>query len=170
MTYLITGGSKMGKSTRAEELALQLAEGTPVHYIATFKAVDDEDAMVVKRHRVAREGKNFVVTEKQQGLGSIAVPLAAVVLLEDLPNVLANEMFDGGAVSDILPGLKALKAKARHLIIITNELGSDGGAYDTLTKEYIDALGLLNRQAARLSDVVAEVVCGFPQIIKGEWP
>jgi adenosylcobinamide kinase/adenosylcobinamide-phosphate guanylyltransferase len=170
MTYLVTGGSKMGKSTWAEDLALELAKDGPVHYIATFKPVDAEDALVIARHKKARAGRNFAVTEKHQGLEAVVIPPGAVVMLEDLPNLLANEVFDDGDVSSILPGLKSLKALAEHFIIVTNEVGSDGTVYDALTGNYVEALSFLNRQAACLSDVVVEVVCGFPQMIKGDGP
>lgn len=75
----------MGKSTWAEDLALELAKDGPVHYIATFKPVDAEDALVIARHKKARAGRNFAVTEKHQGLEAVVIPPGAVVMLEDLP-------------------------------------------------------------------------------------
>ena len=49
---LITGGQRSGKSTKAEELALSLAE-RPV-YLATAHIWDDEFALRVKKHQERR--------------------------------------------------------------------------------------------------------------------
>ncbi len=168
MIVLITGGSKSGKSTYAENLALSLAKGSPVTYIATMQVIDEEDQAIVKRHKKQREGRNYVVLEQEKGLSTLPISDGATILLEDIPNLLANEMFGGGQPDTIIPDLNYLSSRAQHLVIITNEVGSDGIAYDVETIHYLNALNQLNRSISAMSDEVIEVVCGIPLHLKGE--
>ena len=164
MIVLITGGSKSGKSTYAENLALSLAKGSPV----TMQVIDEEDQAIVKRHKKQREGRNYVVLEQEKGLSTLPISDGATILLEDIPNLLANEMFGGGQPDTIIPDLNYLSSCAQHLVIITNEVGSDGIAYDAETIHYLTALNQLNRSISAMSDEVIEVVCGIPLHLKGE--
>ena len=84
-----------------------------------------------------------------------------------MSNLTANEMFqEAGAkehtVEEILAGVKALKEQAEHLIIVTNEIFSDGIEYDRETRTYQEYLGQINRYLAREADQVTEVVYGIP--------
>ncbi len=169
MTTLITGGSKCGKSSFAESLSLCLAGNGPVTYLATMRVSGEEDKQIVARHQKAREGKGFVVLERSENLGGLATA-DAVVLLEDVPNLLANEMFGGAGAKRALTGIRHLIAVCRHLILVTNEVGCDSMDYSPETSEFIDLLGQLNQGLAQLSDAVFEVVCGLPQVLKGELP
>ncbi len=54
--------------------------------------------------------------------------------------------------------------------MVTNEIFSDGGRYDGMTDLYLRNLALLNRELAREADLVAEVVCGLPNVLKGKLP
>ena len=60
--YLITGGQRSGKSTKAEELALSLSPN-PV-YMATAHIWDDEFRERVARHQ-ARRGPNWTNIEEE---------------------------------------------------------------------------------------------------------
>lgn len=168
MISLITGGSKSGKSTYAEKLALTLAGNAPVTYIATMRVTDEEDQLIVQRHKKQRKGHHYIVFEQEKNLSSIALMDDAIVLLEDIPNLLANEMFFDGHPDTIIQDIQNLSAHARHLVIITNEVGSDGIVYDKETMEYIHKLHCLNNAIAVFSDHAVEVVCGIPLCIKGE--
>ncbi len=168
MIALITGGSKSGKSTYAEKLARALADNVPVTYIATMRVTDDEDQLIVQRHKKQREGHHYIVFEQEKCLSDVAVMDDVIVLLEDIPNLLANEMFFDGHPDTIIQDIQNLSVHARHLVIITNEVGSDGIAYDEKTMEYIHRLHRLNNAIAVFSDHVVEVVCGIPLCIKGE--
>ena len=67
-----------------------------------------------------------------------------------------------------LEGLMCLSEKAGHLIVVTNQVFSDGIDYDLGTMEYMEKLGILNAKLADMSDVVVEVVVGIPLMLKGE--
>ena len=89
------------------------------------------------------------------------------VLLEDLPNLLANEMFDGGSAERIFPAIMALSRQCRDLIIVTNDVFCDGVVYPDSTQEYIRRLAALNCRIVRVADYVAEVVYSIPVTLKG---
>lgn len=170
MTILLTGGSKSGKSSLAESLCEKLRADGPLCYIATMKVVDREDMAVVQRHKRARQGKGFTVVERRTGFSSLRLPNDATVLFEDIPNALANELFEGGAPDSLADGLSHLAANVRHLLLITNEVDADGIVYDPLTAGYMLRLGALNAFCARMADTVCEVVSGLPIVLKGRLP
>ena len=60
--------------------------------------------------------------------------------------------------------------RCENLTLVTNEIFSDGGRYDEATERYLRNLALLNREFAREADLVTEVVCGLPNVLKGKLP
>ena len=75
------------------------------------------------------------------------LPERGVVLLECLSNLTANEMFETegageGTEARVLSGVKALLEKSAHLVIVTNDIFSDGITYDEVTALYQERLGL----------------------------
>lgn len=121
MIVLVTGGSGCGKSTWAEKLVSALPAEKRV-YIATMQVYDEESVQRVARHRAQRADKGFTTIECEKDLASADVPEGSVVLLEDLVNLMANEMFGGGDTSRILPALNVLARKCQHLILVTNDV------------------------------------------------
>ena len=95
-----------------------------------------------------------------------------MVLLECLSNLTANECFGpesfDGAAERILTGVDRLRQQAAHVVIVTNELFSDGLDYPEETERYLSVLSGLNCRLARQADRVIEVVCGLPVFWKGE--
>ena len=169
MIVLLTGGSGCGKSTYAEKIVDAMPREKRV-YIATMQIYDEESVRRVARHRAQRADKGFVTMECPKDLGTLEIEEGSVVLLEDLVNLTANEMFDGGDPSRIVPAMESLASRCRHLVMVTNDVFSDGVQYDPSTQEYLRVLAHVNGQAARLADTVAEVVYSIPLILKGEAP
>lgn len=169
MIVLVTGGSGCGKSTWAEKLIASLPDENRV-YIATMQVYDEESVRRVARHRAQRADKGFLTIECEKDLASADVPEGSIVLLEDLVNLMANEMFDGGDVNRIVPALKILASRCRHLVMVTNDVFSDGVEYAESTQKYLRMLADINRCAAELADCVAEVVYSIPIAVKGELP
>lgn len=169
MIVLATGGSGCGKSTWAEKLIASLPNEKRV-YIATMQVYDEESVRRVQRHRAQRADKGFVTVECEKDLASAAIEKGSIVLLEDLVNLLANELFDGGDPNRIVPALKALAQRCRHLVMVTNDVFSDGVDYAESTRTYLRLLADLNRQAAEMADTVVEVVYSIPVCVKGELP
>ena len=67
-------------------------------------------------------------------------------------------------------GLALLAARCRHLTVVTNEVFSGGDEYEADTLAYLRDLAALNRELARRADLVIEMVCGVPHMLKGELP
>lgn len=171
MLILVTGGSGSGKSEYAENLAVSLGEKRV--YAATMMVYDEEGRRRVERHRKMRESKAFYTVECPVNLEEVAEAGSmdgAVVLLECMSNLAANEMFPSGGenrteafvVEKILGGIQAALDRCTHLIVVTNEVFSDGNTYDEGTEAYIRVLGRVNQKLAAMADRVTEVVCGIP--------
>ena len=69
--------------------------------------------------------------------------------------------------SAVMEGVKTLSARCENLIMITNDVGSDGMTYDPSTAAYVRMLGTANCQVAAMSDVVIDMACGSPLVVKG---
>lgn len=172
MLVLVSGGAASGKSEYAEGLAVQGPEERV--YLATMRVRDGESVKRVARHRLLRGDKGFVTVECPENLAGADVRLGCAVLLEDLSNLCANEWFGAAgpqrAFARIMDGVDALYKKASRVVVVTNELFSDGVEYDAETAAYLDCLARLNRALAARADAVWEVVCGIPVRHKGEEP
>lgn len=172
MMHVITGGSGSGKSRFAEQQILDLGPAKRI-YIATMHPYDDESFARIDRHRAMRAEKQFDTLECYTGLKNLEVPEGANILLECMSNLAANEMFEPGAagentVDEIMKGIAHLKECAANLVVVTNEICSDGIEYDPVTMQYQQYLGQINQAMAVIADRVTEVVYGIPLHMKGE--
>ena len=95
---------------------------------------------------------------------SCQVAQKPVLLLECMSNLVLNEFYDqeNGAQERILQGIKRLQKQCHDLIIVTNEIFSDGVTYDPESERYIELLGRINRELGQMADSVMEVVYGIP--------
>ncbi len=169
MIVFLTGGSGCGKSTYAEKLVASMPAGRRV-YLATMQVYDEESERRVARHRAQRAGKGFETVERWKDLAGAPIAPGSTVLLEDLPNLLAGEMFDGGDWTRVIPALRALASQCENLVIVSNDVFSDGVTYPDETQEYLRRLAQINAAAAGLADYAAEVVYSIPVPLKGEAP
>ena len=67
-------------------------------------------------------------------------------------------------------GLEHLIASCRNLTVVTNEVFSGGADYDAESLRYMHELADLNRWLAMRADLAVEIVCGLPNVLKGELP
>jgi adenosylcobinamide kinase/adenosylcobinamide-phosphate guanylyltransferase len=67
-------------------------------------------------------------------------------------------------------GLDHLIAACGNLTVVTNEIFSGGAEYAGETLAYMKNLAALNRELAARADLVVEIVCGLPNLLKGELP
>ena len=168
MMILVTGGSKCGKSRYAESL-LDSFTGEKI-YLATMQPFGEEADAAIRRHRKMRAEKQFRTVEQYTDIDRAAIPAHSAVLLEDMGNLLANEMFRGGGICDctekIIADVRKLSMRAEMLVIVTNQVGSDGIQYDAGTMAYIAALGKINQALAAEAGRAVECVFGIPVALK----
>lgn len=166
MTVYLEGGSACGKSRLGEEWAVFLHRGSPgpLLYLATMVAGDGESQGRIARHRAARSGKGFETVERSWGLSALDLPLRATVLLEDLGNLAANELYTpgGGGEAALLSGLERLFDRAENLVVIGNAVFGEGPGLDGEMGAYLQALSAAQSLCAARCGIAAEVVCGIP--------
>lgn len=174
MRIVVTGGAASGKSAHAERI---LCHHTPQKnrlYVATMQPFGKAAEARIARHRVLRAGKGFETAERYTDLVHFrAARCYDGILLECMSNLLANELFapDGAgeqAVPAILAGVDALEKQCDVLVIVTNEIFSDGETYPPETMQYMRMLGEVNRALFASADAAAESVCGILVPYKGE--
>ena len=187
MMELVTGGSGSGKSAYAEDAVCRcqrlLAEkekgDVSLYYIADMFPYGKETEEKIENHRRMRAGKGFHTLEWYQDLaGKLAEEAppdlsGACVLLECVSNLTANEMYmDGGAgentVKTVVKGIRLLKSKCRHLVVVTNEVFSESVPDSPEMTVYKKNLAQINRALAEMADRVTEVIYGIPVYAKGE--
>lgn len=173
MIVLISGGSGSGKSAFAEDFITSRAQ-TPLYYIATMKLWDEECRKRAEKHQAMRQGKGFSTLECPSDLFGLVVASRSSVLLEDLSNLLANETYgvegEHSPQDRVFTGITQLAQSTSLLVVVTNELYSDGISYPPETTEFLRNLASLNRRIAQISTAVYEVVAGIPISVKGEEP
>lgn len=193
MLHIVYGGSASGKSSYAESFAMSLQGEGRLLYIATMypykwntTEIDPETMQRIERHRAMRADKGFDTVECYRHVEHIVAKRQDVLLLECMSNLLANEMYlepDSNADSDmaetmspvsnkIVQALIDLSTRVQELVIVTNDVFSDGGSltYDESTREYVKNLAEINCALAREAATVTEVVCGIPVIVKKNHP
>ena len=159
--------------------------------------IDPETMQRIERHRAMRADKGFDTVECYRHVEHIVAKRQDVLLLECMSNLLANEMYlepdadagsdvektgiGGNASSDmtemmspvskkIVQALIDLSARVQDVVIVTNDVFSDGGnlTYDESTREYVKNLAEINCALAQEAATVTEIVCGIPVKIKGD--
>ena len=193
MLHIVYGGSASGKSSYAESFAMSLQGEGRLLYIATMypykwntTEIDPETMQRIERHRAMRADKGFDTVECYRHVEHIVAKRQDVLLLECMSNLLANEMYlepDSNAGSDmaetmspvsnkIVQALIDLSTRVQELVIVTNDVFSDGGSltYDESTREYVKNLAEINCALAREAATVTEVFCGIPVIVKKNHP
>lgn len=193
MLHIVYGGSASGKSSYAESFAMSLQGEGRLLYIATMypykwntTEIDPETMQRIERHRAMRADKGFDTVECYRHVEHIVAKRQDVLLLECMSNLLANEMYlepDSNAGSDmaetmspvskkIVQALVNLSTRVQDVVIVTNDVFSDGGnlTYDESTREYVKNLADINCTLAKQAATVTEVVCGIPVIVKKNHP
>jgi adenosylcobinamide kinase/adenosylcobinamide-phosphate guanylyltransferase len=170
MFALIIGGAASGKSAFAERWMMTLP-GERI-YLATMEAFDAESRARIARHRALRADKGFRTLELPTALERAPLRGDESVLVEDLSNLLANEMFSpsGGGAAAALRGVESVVSRSADCVVVTNEVFSGGTDYAGQTLHYLAQLAWLNRALAARADAVVEVVCGLPNVLKGALP
>lgn len=184
-------------SLQGEGRLLYIATMYPYKWNTT--EIDPETMQRIERHRAMRADKGFDTVECYRHVEHIVAKRQDVLLLECMSNLLANEMYlepdadDGGrpetmsevekagvgmsetlslVSKKIVQALIDLSTRVQELVIVTNDVFSDGGSltYDESTREYVKNLAEINCALAREAATVTEIVCGIPVIVKKNHP
>ena len=171
---LITGGQRSGKSTKAEELALQMS-ANPV-YLATAHIWDDEFRERVCKHQ-ERRGPEWTNIEEELELCRHDVS-GRVVLIDCVTLWCTNFFYrdrqragqDQSWVVQCLNDIKAefdrFTAQDATFIFVTNEIGMGGVSANALQRQFTDLQGWVNQYIASKADEVILMVSGIPVKIK----
>ena len=165
---LITGGSRSGKSSYAEQLALELSD-RPV-YLATARIWDAEFRERVRRHQ-ERRGPQWTNIEEEKQLSRHTLA-GRVVLVDCLTLWCTNFFFDlqsdvDRALAEAKAELDRFTAQDATFILVTNEIGMGGTSENEVQRKFTDLQGWMNQYAASLADEVVLMVSGIPVKIKG---
>jgi adenosylcobinamide kinase / adenosylcobinamide-phosphate guanylyltransferase len=170
MIYLITGGERSGKSSYAQNLALQLSD-TPL-YVATARKWDSDFQNRIDRHQQERD-ERWTNVEKEKYLSEIDFT-GKVALIDCVTLWLTNFFVD--TKNEVSLSLEEAKAefekiaKQPHtaLIIVTNEIGMGVHAETHIGRKFTELQGWMNQFLASKADEVVLMVSGIPVTIKGE--
>ena len=164
---LITGGQRSGKSNKAEEMALSLAEN-PV-YMATAHVWDEEFRERGRRHQ-ERRGPQWTNIEEEIHLSHHDMT-GRVVVIDCVTLWLTNFFFANDA--DVDKSLELAKAEfdafTRHdatYIFVTNEIGSGGVSDNAIQRKFTDLQGWMNQYIAQKADEVILMVSGIAVKVK----
>ena len=178
MTVFLSGGCKNGKSTLAEQIAVQQSEPGRLYYLATMIPHDEEDRARIARHVESRAGLGFQTIECGLGLEAALqdADREGSYLLDSVTALLSNEMFradgsvDHAAPQRVARELTALARRMKCMVFVSDYIYSDALLYGDLTEEYRRGLAHIDRALAAACDSVAEVSFGGRMVYKGEIP
>lgn len=177
---LVTGGSRSGKSTFAENL---LKNTDDVLYIATAIITDEEMGHRIEKHINSRNSKwttyegFYDLDEVIENNDNSNIMLDCVTIMTT--NLMFREVTDFDNISmektdELLSDIKSqfekliLKARAtnKNLVMVTNEVGSGLVPESKLSRVFRDIAGFVNQYIASLSDEVYLICCGLPLKLK----
>jgi adenosyl cobinamide kinase/adenosyl cobinamide phosphate guanylyltransferase len=160
MLTLLIGGARSGKST----LAVQMAErhGAPVTFLATAEPCDDDLRDRIERHRAERPPHWTTVECPVELADAVGVaPVEHFVVIDCLTvwfgNLFAHHV-ERDAARDAL--VDALRQRAGHVVVVTNEVGMGIHPDTSMGREYRDELGRLNQMVAAIADTTLLLVAG----------
>lgn len=172
---LVVGGARSGKSQAAERM---LARHRDVTYVATGAVPDDADAEWkerVERHRAQRP--QHWQTVETVDLATALLERGGPLLIECVSTWLARTMDDCGiwtardgaqtALAERTDDLVAAwTASRRHVVAVSNEVGSGVVPATESGRRYRDELGRLNTRLAETADQVWLVTVGIGQRLR----
>jgi len=167
MITLITGGARSGKSSYAQQLALQLSNN-PV-YVATAKQWDDDFKKRIQRHQQERDDR-WASVEEQKNISGLSLE-NKVAVIDCITLWLTNFFIDNkndvdACLQQCKKEIDALAIKPGEFIIITNEIGMGVHADSDIGRKFTDLQGWMNQYIAAKAAKVVFMVSGIPFIIK----
>ena len=167
---LVTGGAASGKSVFAEELVR--GTGRNLVYLATAQAFDAEMREKLALHK-DRRGPEWRTIEEPLDLGRRLAAIGGdnAVLVDCVTMWLSNHLLAENDPDEIEAELMAgLALCAAPVVLVTNEVGHCVVPENALARRFRNAQGRLNQRLAAKAGLVVHVICGLPQVLKGDLP
>lgn len=166
-SMLLLGGVRSGKSSLA--VAIGRGWNGPVTFIATARAVDDDMAARIDRHRRERPAHWTVLERPELAAGDLvgdeadpALEADGLIIVDCITVLVANLMLadlDDAAVANRMAELGAVLAD-RSSVVVSNEVGMGVHPATDLGRRYRDLLGGVNKTLAGYLDTSWLVVAG----------
>ena len=163
---VISGKNDSGKSLFAENLIAKYKGKR--YYIATMIPKTADNCDRIEKHKNQRESLSFTTLELPYSLSEAIIEEDSAVLLEDVSNLLANNIFDKGVGCDkVLEDILNLTAKCSLVVAVTisHLVSSD---YEGETAMYIDSLNKINEELRNRSCISVIMENGKAVYEKGE--
>ncbi len=167
MLYYITGGERSGKSSYAQNLALQLSD-TP-YYLATSRIWDGDHRKRIDRH-IADRDERWTSIEEEKEISTV-IPKGSTIVIDCVTLWLTNYFID--TKNDIEESLRLAKEEFNKLldidatiIIISNEIGMGVHAATEVGRKFTELQGWMNQHIAKHADEATLMVSGIPVEIK----
>lgn len=168
MIHLITGGTRSGKSSYAEKIALQ--QDPNPSYIATARHWDEDFSKRIRHHQQQR-GEEWYNLEIEKNIADAEI-YSQWVVIDCITLWLTNIFYDNQ--QDLDQSYEETKLEINQLLLrkdvnwllVTNEIGMGLHAETPLGRKFVDLQGWTNQYIARRSDKVTLMVSGIPLQIK----
>jgi adenosylcobinamide kinase/adenosylcobinamide-phosphate guanylyltransferase len=182
MAELIIGGARSGKSTLAEQRALE--SGLRVVYVATARPGDAEMARRIAHHRARRPAEWACVEAPLELATALQAHAArnACLIVDCLTLWLTNLFFAGRTAAQAEAGesldcallagetgalIEALPRLPGRILLVSNEVGCGIVPMQPLARTFADEQGRLNQRVAAVCARVTLVAAGLPLELKG---
>jgi len=182
---LILGGQKSGKTRRAEQLAREWLDADAQHqavYLATGQAWDEEMRMRIARHQADRAAR-VPGMQTQEAPLQVASALQqcstanTLVVVDCLTMWLTNWMMPAQVSEPNQPLSQDWQAQRAlfldvlvqcpgPVVLVGNEIGLGVIPLGTEVRQFVDALGVLNQDVARVCSRVTLMAAGLPLRLK----
>ncbi len=163
MKILYIGGQKSGKSSLAEKKILDISAQKP-YYIATYDNstyIDNEMLTRIKNHKKRRE-EHFITIEESIHLNNV-IKSGENYIVECLSMWILNSLEKDIDYKQIID--KILKIDA-NIVFVLNDVSSGIIPMNKLSREYIDASGIIGQIVASKCDEVYQVTVGLENRLK----
>ncbi|WP_031526448.1 bifunctional adenosylcobinamide kinase/adenosylcobinamide-phosphate guanylyltransferase [Dyadobacter crusticola] len=167
MIIYVSGGARSGKSSYAQQMALQLSKN-PV-YVATARIWDEDFARRVQLHRHER-GPEWDLMEQEQDIHLL--PLHNRVVVIDCVTLWLTNLFMEHeqdmeeAINAFRIEIDAIAAMSGTFIIISNEIGMGLHADTEVGRKFTDLQGWANQYVAAKAEKAIFMVSGLPLFLK----
>ncbi|HIP02445.1 MAG TPA: cobinamide phosphate guanylyltransferase [Campylobacterales bacterium] len=162
MKILYIGGQKSGKSSLAEKKILEISEKKP-YYVATYdNSFEDFEMKERIDCHLARRDDKFITIEEPLHLEKV-IKEGESYLVDCLSMWIMN-MFE--STEDYKQILKKVLAVDANIIFVLNDVNSGIIPTNTLSRQYIDASGIVGQIVAEGCDEVYQVIVGLENRLK----